>query len=68
MSQYFPGLFKHVHNYIRSGRIKLITFQIKHELSVTIHGINTNRKKRYIADPIYNRHVYQHNRKIEYEI
>ena len=40
--------------YSFDGRMQLIFCNIKHELSVTIHGISTSwKKERYMADPIH---------------
>ena len=44
--QYFPALFKRIHNqYSFSGRIKLIIWQIRRDLSATIHEISNSWKK-----------------------
>ena len=54
ISQYFPALFKRIHK----GRIKLIIYKIRHELSVTTHEISTcwKKKKKTLDDEpnIYN--------------
>ena len=43
MLQYFPALFKRIHNpYSFGGKIKQITCQIRHKLSVAIHEKSTS--------------------------
>ena len=50
---YFPNVVQaYIQPYSFNGRIKLILYQIRYELSVTIHDISTRRRKSYMADPI----------------
>ena len=47
MSQYFPTLFKHIHNHIHST----VICQNRHELSVTIHEVSTTWKRTLDGGP-----------------
>ena len=57
----FPSIVQaYTHPYSYGGRIKLIICKIRHELSVTIHEINTSWKKRLGGEPyIYQNYTFQ---------